>query len=78
MHSDTDIAAIAAKLTEAQRRQVLNGTVSEPFTPATLRSLIRKRLMHVVPDSPNGRWGLMVNTDLGQRVRAYLESQSHD
>lgn len=64
---------IAGKLTEAQREQVRREMISGDFSMATVRALIRKRVMHVVPDSPNGRWGLCVLTPFGIEVRQALQ-----
>lgn len=71
---DGGVRAAAASLTKAQRYHVLNGCISGDFSMSTVSALRRKGLFELVIDSPNGRYGLMKPTALGQQVRDYLRA----
>lgn len=60
-------------LTKVQRRFVIDGSIHGDFTLTTVRTLIRKGLFHIVPDSPDGRWGPACLTPLGVAVQAAIQ-----
>ena len=70
----TDVAEIARSLTKAQVREIMRGSISD--APLSLvRTLIRKGVMHIAVESPDGRYGPCVNTPLGLAVRAHLTQE---
>lgn len=70
-------AEIARSLTGAQREAIWRGGIGDE-SMATVRALVRKGLMYLRIDSPNGRWGFMELTALGLAVRAELERMNDD
>jgi len=72
MTTPEEIARIAKGLTKAQRDEVKRGTFSGDNPITTARALMRKDLMHLRIDSPNGRCGFIECTPLGLAVRTYL------
>ena len=74
--TDPQIAEIARSLSPAQRRAIRRGGIGDE-TMATVNALMRRGLMYLRIDSPDGRCGFMELTDLGQSVAAYLKEQSN-
>ena len=64
------------KLSPAQRNAVRRGGIDDE-SMATVNALMRKGLMYLRIDSPDGRCGFMELTTLGQSVAAYLKEQSN-
>lgn len=71
----TDVAAIAKGLTKAQRYWVKEGSAHGDISMRMVRTLISKGLWHIHVDSPNGRYGVAVNTPIGLAVRSHLTEQ---
>lgn len=62
-------------LTRAQKRFVLAGCIHGDFQMQTVRELKRKALFYLHPTSPNGRYGEMRLTPLGETVRTTLQQR---
>lgn len=73
-HSAGEVRAAIRGLTKVQRRFVKDGCIHGDFTMATVRALLGKGLFHVVPRSPNGRWGPALLTPLGEAARAAIQN----
>lgn len=69
-----DIASIARRLSPLQAELTKDGSIHGDFTMATVNALKRKGLFHLVIDSPNGQWGFMRLTPLGEAVQQHLRS----
>jgi tRNA A37 threonylcarbamoyladenosine dehydratase len=63
--------SIARSLSIVQRDAVCRGGIGDHGI-TTVRALMRKGVMYLHIDSPNGRCGTMKLTSLGQQVRAIL------
>lgn len=72
-----DLDKLARGLTDAQREAIRRGGIGDE-TMATVNALKRKGLMHLRIDSPDGRWGFMELTPLGQRLKAHIERTERD
>ncbi len=59
-------------LTKPQRLEIIRGSFSGDFDIRTARALIKKGLMEHRITSPNGRYGPIINTELGNQVRDVL------
>lgn len=70
-------AQIAAGLTPAQRRLILRGAAGGDECLGTIRAVIRRQLMEIRVDSPNGRYGPCLLTPLGQAVQHHLQAANH-
>lgn len=66
---------LANKLTPVQREAVLDGYIGDQGI-VTVRSLMKKGLYRFESDTPNGRYGFMKLTDLGNAVRAALRAHA--
>jgi hypothetical protein len=74
--SETDaVAAIARGLSKAQRYWVKEGSAHGDISMRMVRTLISKGLWYIRTDSPDGRYGVAVSTDLGASVRAFLATE---
>lgn len=67
-----NVKAAARQLTAAERRYVLDGCIHGDCRPRTIQSLKSKAMFFLYIDSPNGRWGTMRLTPLGENVRTLL------
>ena len=71
--NETDITNAVRALTKVQRQFVKDRCIHGDFTMTTVRALIRKRLFHVVPTSPNGQYGTARLTPFGKAVRERVQ-----
>jgi len=62
-------------LTPKQRQFVIDGSIHGDFTMATVRALRDRALFYLHIDSPNGRFGSMRLTPLGETVRDILRAK---
>ena len=72
--SESDLLALAKSLTPVQKRAVADGYIGDQGM-ATIKSLLRKDLYHLVIDSPNGRYGFMRLTERGDAVRRIIRGR---
>ena len=69
------IDALATSLTPAMKTLILRGSAGGDECLGTVRACIRRKLMHIVVHSPNGRYGPCTLTDLGKAVQQRLQGK---
>jgi hypothetical protein len=72
------IDEIIKGLRPAMKTLILRGCAGGDECLGTIRACIRRKLMHIRVDSPNGRCGPCVLTDLGKAVQQRLKAGGQD